>query len=67
MSSLAELVIKWDNLEGYDRLWKAFWPILSNRDKQEYYYKKHNTIICGDVDEMLGSFSAEIKLDVDKT
>ena len=40
-----------------DRITKALWPILNNKQKQEYWYRKHNWIICGDVDEFLNDNS----------
>ena len=55
---IVELLIKWENLDQRDRMWKAFWPIMSNANKQMYYIKKHNVYILGDVDEILCSWDS---------
>lgn len=54
--NIVDLLIEWENLDQRDRMWKVFWPIMSNTSKQLYYIKKHNTHIYGDVDKMIGSW-----------
>ena len=38
---------------------KIFWPLLTNRQKRTYYYRKDKIVICGDVDKMINSFNQQ--------
>lgn len=66
--SLVCKILEWQELEdrNSERLaFKVFWPIMTNVQKQEYYQRKHDFFICGDVDEIIGAFSPKSE-DIEK-